>query len=274
MTDPHARAFLWEREPDPSWVARLQGLRSMTDQQTGLVIAWEPGDPWQPVQRWMIYEVFPKVAIPPDVLAQLDGPHPRSTGHPCFGTNEYGTWCQCPNPAQRWVDGPAGAITKTSWLLYHRYGGWARPLWVVQGTKGGHKYRFTQWESRLSKAAGGPMQPKPPGDLIYAEPDDRTWEHIRFYADPDLLKSYRGLVSYGMRRPGDLDINDQRACEFAAKELLKSFGLSVAEHADELEWALKRANFNTEHASSPEVDVEAGNAQTLSYLTETMTHNA
>ncbi|MHB1310635.1 MAG: hypothetical protein ACYC3L_01370 [Gemmatimonadaceae bacterium] len=270
MTPPVvADAFVWTRRPKLDWVHRLHAMRPMTDHTTGLAIAWEPGDPWEPVQRWFIYEVFPKHAIPPQIREQLDGPNPRSTGHACFGTNALGRWCQCPNPKMRWVGGPAPGITRQAWTLYRKHGGWARPLWVIQGKDGGHKYRFTQWESRLSKMAGGPEQPPIAGDLPYAEPDERTWNNVHLYSDPQLAKMYRGLVDFGMRRPGDLDPTDKRAAEFAAKEVLKSFGLKMMEHADELTWALKRQNVNTAHIDTPDGDADAAEAAAIAELSDT-----
>ena len=184
---------------------------------------------------------MPKSAIHPNILRELEGPHPRSTGHGCFGTNEYGTFCACESPKMRWVDGPSRLISRQSWELYRTHGAYARRLWVIQGSNGGHKYRFANWESRLSKMAGGPMNPPRAGELPYAEPDNRTFEGVKLYADPELLKAYSGLVQYGLRRPFDLDAADKRACEFAAMELLKGFGLRIAEDADELAWALKKA---------------------------------
>lgn len=232
--------FVWAREPRPEWVETLRAMAPCTDQQAGLVIAWEPGDPWEPIQRWFVYQVFPKHTVPADVLRQLEGPHPRSSGHGCFGTNAYGTWCLCPVPRERWVDGPAPGITRQAWELYRKYGGWARPLFVIQGTTGGHKYRYTAWESRLARAAGALPDPPPAGDLPYAEPDARTWEHLQLWSDPFLLKMYRGLVGYGLKKPGDIDSTDAKAAAFAATEILKSFGLKARAHADELAWAMRK----------------------------------
>ena len=262
-------SFIWTRKPRLEWVHRLHTMRPMTDHTTGLAIAWEPGDPWEPVQRWFIYEVFPKHAIPDPIREQLEGPHPREQGHPCFGKNDYGTWCQCPIPKMRWVGGTSPSITRQAWTLYRKYGGWARPLWVIQGKDGGHKYRFTQWESRLSAMVGGPQQPPAAGDLPYAEPDERTWEHVHLYADPALLKMYRGLVGFGLRRPGDFDATDQKAAEFAAKEVLKSFGLRVSEHADELAWALKQQNVNTSHVEGRDGDLAEAEAHAIAELSDT-----
>lgn len=233
--------FTWSREVPQSWHLRLRHMRPLTDSTEGLVMTWEPGDVWEPVQRWLIYGVLPRRVIPVDVLQQLSGPHPRSSGHGCFPG-----YCMCARPRYRWVGGPAPLITRTQWLLFQETGGWARPLWVLQGTRGGHKRRFTEWESRLSQLAGGPAQPPAPGVLSYAEPDERTWEALRLYADPELMATYRGVVAFGLRRPGDLDPTDAAAAQFAAVEVLKSLGLGVAEHADELAWWLKRADIADE----------------------------
>jgi hypothetical protein len=227
--------FQWTREPLEQWRVKLRIMRPLTDTTEGLSIVWEPGDVWEPVQRWMIYGVIPRRAIPADVLKQLQGEHPRSRGHGCFPG-----FCLCARPQHRWVGGPAPLITRTQWLLFRETGGWARPLWVVQGDKGGHKRRFTEWESRLSKLVGGPAQPPFPGALAYAEPDERTWANLQLYADPELLRQYRGIVGFGLRRPGDLDPTDAKAAQFAAVEVLKSLGLGVAEHADEMAWWLKK----------------------------------
>lgn len=264
-------SFVWTREPRLAWTTALHRLRPLTDHTSGLVIAWIPGDPWEPVQRWGIFEAFPKGSIPDTVLQQLEGPHPRSKGHGCFGTNEYGTWCLCPRPRHHWVDGPAPGITRQMWELYRKHGAWCRTLWIVQGEHGGHKYRYTDWESRLARLAGLPPQPPAAGDLPYAEPDERTWDCLAVYADPTLLKVYRGLTEHGLRRPGDFDATDKAAAEFAARQVLKSFGAEVAEHADELCWALRRADQRTAHVEEDRTDMAAEQEATLQRLTETLT---
>lgn len=259
MTQPGSvDAFVWTRKPKLDWVHRCNDLMPLTDRTTGLVIAWEPGDPWEPIQRWFVYGVLPKPAIPEPIRQQLEGPNPRDKGHPCFGKNQYGTWCLCPAPKMRWAGGESPLITRQAWQLYRKYGGWARPLWVVQGDNGGHKYRYTDWESRLARLAGAPPRPPIAGELPYAEPDERTWDNLRFFVDPVLRTAYRGLVDFGMRRPGDLDPTDKRAAEFAAMQTLKSFGLKVSEHADELAWAMRRSDVRTALMDDVPEDTEAG----------------
>lgn len=252
--------FMWSRAPHPEWVARLRTMRPLNDMCEGLVITWEPGDVWEPVQRWMIYGVFPRRVIPPEVFAQLEGPHPRSTGHGCFPGQ-----CLCARPQHRWVGGPAPLINRTQWLLYRETGGWARAaLWVLQGDQGGHKRRFTEWESQLSQLAGGPAQPPAPGVLPYCEPDERTWQHLHMYADPELLAKYRGLVNFGLRRPGDLDPTDAAAAQYAAVQVLKSLGMNAVEHADELAWWLKKidpSDLPTVPGERDDPDLDAGNAE-------------
>ena len=135
--DPNSQtqvdALIWTRVPHPSWQEELDRIAPPADMTRGqlpkarAVIWWEAGDEWEPIQRWFIYQVLPKAAIHPSILAELEGPHPRSKGR-------YSGKLGC------WVDGPAPHITKTQWELYRKFGGLAKPYWVVQGSGRGHRY--------------------------------------------------------------------------------------------------------------------------------------
>jgi hypothetical protein len=176
------------------------------------------------------------------------------------------------------VDGPAPGITRQAWELFQKYDGWARPLYVIQGDQGGHKYRYTAWESRLAKAAGARPEPPFAGDLPYAEPDERTYENLVLWADPNLLKMYRGLVGFGMKKPGELDSTDAKAAEFAATQILKSFGLKARAHADELAWAMRNNDADVPRQlrdrSERLQDVDQGNAEIHAELVDELRHSA
>lgn len=251
--------LIWNQPPRPAWCATLRAISPPSERATWLTIAWEPGDRWAPVQRWMIFQCFPETRQTASIFAQLRGPHPRSRGRYCERRG-------------RWVDGPAPLITRTAWTIYQTEHGWARPLWVVQGPRGGHKYRLTTWEAQLSKAAGGPEDTPDPGALPYAEPDQQTWQGVQLYADPEIMRQYRGVIDFAERRPWDIDDDDRRAAVFAAEQVLKAFGLGIAAHADELASALRRTpeipRATTAEIAADRTDIEAGMAEIVRELAD------
>lgn len=168
---------VFTREPDPAWVRDLRAYSPKSDAHTWLYLAWEPGDWWDPVERWVIYQVRPPALIPAPVLKELQGPHPRSTGHFCAP----GTHCGHARRLPTWVGGCCGLVNLTEWRLYRATGGWARAWWVLQGDARGHLRYFTEAQSALAELAG--LAPHPPvlGSLPYAEPDQRTWAAIRAF---------------------------------------------------------------------------------------------
>jgi hypothetical protein len=179
----------WGREhtrtPDAAWVRALRADSPVSDVHTWLHLAWEPGDWWDPVERWVIYQVRPTALIPAPVLRELRGPDPRSTGHFC-GPD---TLCGHKRRQYTWVGGCAGLIDRTEWRLYRETGGWARAWWVIQGDARGHLRFFTEAQSSLAELADLPPRPPVMGSLPYAEPDQRTWATLRQF---DRLTTGRG----------------------------------------------------------------------------------
>ena len=100
--------IVFRREPPVSvsalteWQRQLEQAVPVTDRLSRLVIRWEPGDAWQPIQRFFLWQcVDPKHhEIEPWILAELRGPAPRSTGHACFEG-----YCLCDLKRRRWVEG-------------------------------------------------------------------------------------------------------------------------------------------------------------------------
>jgi hypothetical protein len=64
---------------------------------------------------------------------------------------------------------------------------------VIQGDEGGHKRWFSPVEKKFLKLAGLPPEPPAPGDLPYAEFDDRTMKRLQEW---DLMKGQHS----GLRR--------------------------------------------------------------------------
>lgn len=219
-------AFDWHRDPRPEWVERLQGIAARSEVFPSLTLAWEAGHPEIPIQRWMAFVLQPIQYVGESVLRELQGPHPWSTGH-------------LDKAAGLWRGGATVYVRPIQWDLYRLTGQLATPFWVIQGPNGGHRFSLNPWESRLSQLVGGPADTPCPGDLPYAEPDERTWARL---AESDQVRRYQKIIEYGMRRPMDLDAEDEAACEHAARKVVEWFGLRAAEDSDEMAFALRRSD--------------------------------
>lgn len=240
----HVDALIWDRVPHPSWQEQLDRMTppSNHEHKERLVIWWEPGDTWEPIQRWIIYKVWPNVvAEKANVLSQLRGPHPRSQG-------------RYSEKLERWVDGPAPDITRTAWEIHQRFGGWAQPYWVLQGANGGHRYKLFPYERVLLNLATGRRDVAAPGDLPYCEPDARTWEAL--WTARERTDEAMKLASLATKYQGKLDGEDAQTVERAAREFVASWGESIAQHADEFAWALRK-NPGMARSKGEEADYDA-----------------
>jgi hypothetical protein len=193
------------RDPRPEWITALRTLSPMSAEHSWLYLAWEPGDDWSPIERWMLYQVVPRGRVPAPVLGELEGPDPRSEGHYCGPTSLCG--CAADRRPDLWVGGAATLITRRAWEHYRAtaalgFPGWAKPWWVIQGDQGGHPRFYTNAEAALADLADLPSEPPVPGELAYAEPDQRTWNAI---TQADRVRQGRALLT-------------QRATDFAAED--------------------------------------------------------
>lgn len=158
---------------------------------------WEPGFPWYPVGRWVIAEVTPRWVLAKEdefyesigerdtagatAFSELEGPDPWLGGHWCADGH-----CSCEKKLNRFAyrSGPDGqriapSITHRQWELYREIGGLAKPIWIVQGTRGGHKRFFNAFEQAILRIRRQPIEAPVPGDLPYAPPDERTLAALR-----------------------------------------------------------------------------------------------
>jgi hypothetical protein len=170
------------RTPRPEWIQALRAVSPISDQHSWLYLAWEPGDPWDAIERWMLYQVWPWARTPASVRAELDGPDPRSTGHYCGPRSLCA--CEMERRPDLWVGGQTALINQTEWRLSRElaalgHPGWARAWWVIQGEHGGHPRYYTPAEAALADLADLPSEPPVPGELAYAEPDARTWDAVQ-----------------------------------------------------------------------------------------------
>jgi hypothetical protein len=178
-TKPASVPELYRNEPPVSretladWQRQLNAAVPPTDKLSHLLILWEPGDEWMPIQRFFLWQcVDPKYhEIEPWILAELRGPAPRTTGHPCFAG-----YCLCDVKRARWVEGACKYIDQATWQLYQDTGLYGTRWWVIQGEKGGHRKRWEVGglESTISNMKGHGTQPPVAGDLPYAPFDQRV----------------------------------------------------------------------------------------------------
>jgi hypothetical protein len=153
----HARVmpdgmFRASREPDPSWQVALNDIMPPSDDLPTLAVRWEAGTPDDPIQRWVVWELWPIGWAHPDFIHALTHEDPTAPHALCA-------------PSQH--------------ALYRATGRYANPFFLVQGGGGGTRYRWSPEESSLMRTLGLPMEPPAAGELPYAEPDGRTWAAIR-----------------------------------------------------------------------------------------------
>jgi len=173
--------FHWAREPAGSWLERLRQIAPPSSKTDWLKLVWMPGELYQPVQRWVIYLMIPRLRGIRDgwLLDELEGPDPRTRGH-------WVTDHRYPD-SKRWVTD--ASISRMQWLLYRQTRGlgrgWRANLppgcypklyWIVQGAQGGHKWSLSMVEKQILKQFSRKTGDVPaPGELPYAEPDERLW---------------------------------------------------------------------------------------------------
>jgi len=160
--------MIQHRDPPVPWVEALARIAPRSERFSWLLLYWWAGEPWQEVQRWSVWEMLPPAWLcrTPRYAQQfapvreaLEGPPPRSFRR--FG------------PTGQFLYSEA-EVTQEQWDLWRVWGCLARPFWIIQGDRGGHKWTFSPPEQMLLKLHGLPAEPPRPGDLPYAEWSDAT----------------------------------------------------------------------------------------------------
>jgi hypothetical protein len=187
--------FQYHRLVPREWQRELEQLTPRSDRTTWLQLAWFPGDPWGPVQRWAIYEMVPlpvwdeiirghraKGYKPEEIweyviLDCLRGPHPRELGY-------YDM------VLRRFISD--SLVTRDEWELFREHNAIPKLYWVIQGENGGHKRTFSKLEQKYLKLAGLPADPPTPGSLPYAPFDRRVMDQLAWR---DRLKALKGKLS-------------------------------------------------------------------------------
>lgn len=167
--------------PEPGWQEALDRIAPPDPDgvESWLLLYWEQGYPWEPINRWMIGQVVPWKRMPPPMMEIIEFHEKERNG---ADPRKYGYWDQI---LEQYVyDGPP--YTRRQWDHYARtralspegIGQWLTTFWVVQGENGGHKRYLTKPErSLLGMHDGMDTWPKP-GDLPFSNPTDETFLKI------------------------------------------------------------------------------------------------
>lgn len=196
-----------------AWQRELDEVVPPTDRLSRLLIRYEPGDPWQPIGRYLLWQcVDPHhVSIEPWNRKALNGPSPRSTGHYCAPG-----WCFCEIKANRWTGGATKLVDSATWRLYHETGLYGQRWWTIQGHHGGHRFQWAPDElaPHVAQLKGKPTQTPAPGDLPFAPFDRRVIRAIMAERRANALS--HALKSLGANKAA-LDAEDQADAEAKAR---------------------------------------------------------
>jgi hypothetical protein len=231
----------YDRTPPEAWVRTLQTIAPPSEHLSWLKLVWEPGEAWQPIGRWMLWHMRPRKVLFPahdeglyaDLRRELEGPHPRSQGHWCAPG-----WCQCAKQKRAWVGGPCAMIDRLTWELYRETGCYGQRWWTIQGTKGGHRHKLTATEQRVFHLATGTKTTPAPGDLPYAEFDQRT---VRAVLSFDKVRMWTRVSDFATRHADQLDAEEQAEAEAANRALAQWIDAQVEEGWDAFGSPFRRA---------------------------------
>lgn len=213
------------------WREQLALISPPSDQMSYLHLRWEPGDTWQPIDRWVLWQLLPSHIVAnekhpyyPAIMAELNGPHPRSTGR--YDAEE-----------QRWVHGPCKLIDRATWELFRETGRYGRRWWVIQGTRGGHRYRLSEAERTVWRTLTNTDDTPAAGDLPYAPFDNRVVGQIRGL---DEKTKWLAVMSYGIKNQYQLDADERLEVSMAKQAVATWLQGQMEEVADEYGSLLKR----------------------------------
>lgn len=167
----------WTRDVPPDWERELRQHSPKSDEHGFLQLVWEPGERWIPGQRWTLYEMLHETFVDDEILHELTGPSPRSEGHFCSTKVPEQFQCLCRRKLESWRGGPCALITRTQWRVWRETGYYAKPFWILQGDRGGHKFRYTSEERERLRLTDVPDLPAL-GDLPAAPFDARVIAHV------------------------------------------------------------------------------------------------
>ena len=182
------------REVDPAWQQELDQL--CTGHSHSLKIHWFAGWDYEPVQRWRIFEMIPEPyrGVPLEMLEDLRGFSPRHPDNGKWITPGYQV-LEEEQDITRWYSW--SSVDFDQWTLFQETQCFAVPVWIIQGDKGGHRWRLSTTEIGVLQESGIESPELPlPGDLPYADYDRRTFTQL---AEFDRLRKWNMNTSWDDR---------------------------------------------------------------------------
>jgi len=194
----------YDRVPPQEWQAALDRLFPRMECLTWLELAWFPGEPEDPVERWVIRQMIPEDYILPEMRRALRGPHPRTLGHR--------------DKTGKWVSEAYPGLTSYNWHAYRRTRCEARLFWIIQGSYGGHRYVATPNERKVRRMLKVSPDTPAPGLLPYAEFDWRVAENL---LEQDQVRTWFDMLLRYEKRPEDFAQREKQQMQDLRKAVLK-----------------------------------------------------
>lgn len=182
--------FFHHRPVPRAWQAELEAAVPRSPRVPWLMLAWQPGMTYEPVQRWEIYEMMPRLEyVPFEIREALKGPCPREDGEWMKDDTVPGR--------RRWIS--SSLVTLVQWQLYHETGCYPARFWIIQGRRGGHKYKLSAAERNFLQAMTGQenIDTPQPGQLPFAEWDARV---LRKIVEHDRLRRWKMATPWDGRQ--------------------------------------------------------------------------
>ena len=174
------------------WVARLRAISPVSVITSWLMLSW-----LDKAERWVLYEMIPEMAIPPDKKLQLDG-------------TPY--WLM----PEKLRMGRMMMCSAFQWEMYRVYKCWARPFGCLQGPLGFTPGDYSEMERAVLRAHQADQTPPRPGSMAYAPFDERAETEVR---RRDRLWRLGGNIDV-LRRSGATEI--QKAETAAAEHAFRT----------------------------------------------------
>jgi hypothetical protein len=206
---------------------RPRGLEYQGEGLSWFLLVFEPGDPWQKIGRYIIWNMRPWGSVPHLHKASLYGPHPRASGsyNPDLGMFESRSKVK-------------SSVDRVTYELFRLTGCYGQRYWVLQGKNGGHKYRLTHLEKAIAKAHGYPFGDTPaPGDLPYAPFDNRVRRHL---LDLDRYRMWNRVSDFAARKWNDLDSEDKAEARRANAAIWNAMSETLGDVFDQHEHTIRK----------------------------------
>jgi len=189
------------KDPDPAWQENLERLAPQGENVNWLKIHWFAGWDYEPVQRWRIFEMIHvrevdgKLNVPYEMLEDLKGLSPRHPDNGKWLREGFQVLDEESDGFDRWCSW--SSVDFDQWTLFQETGCFPVPVWIIQGDKGGHRWRLSSSELGILKESGIEEPELPfPGELPYSDYNQLTFTKL---AEFDRLRKWRMNTEWDSR---------------------------------------------------------------------------